>query len=68
MHYVHETDQIIQIIRRGESFKCQLHTKHAGAAGWEPHGSSPTTCTGKAYHGFGVCVPLTLICFLKIVN
>ena len=39
-----------------------------GAVGWEPHGSSPTTCAGKADHGFGVCVPLTLICLLKIVN
>ena len=39
-----------------------------GAVGWEPHGSSPTTCAGKADHGIGVCVPLTLICRLKIVN
>ena len=39
-----------------------------GAVGWEPHGSSPTTCAGKADHGIGVCVPLTLICCLKIVN
>ena len=39
-----------------------------GAVGWEPHGSSPTTCAGKADHGIGVCVPLALICRLKIVN
>ena len=39
-----------------------------GAVGWEPRGSSPTTCAGKADHGIGVCVPLTLICRLKIVN
>ena len=53
---------------RGESFKCQPHTTHVEAVGWEPHGSSPTTCAGKADHGFGVCVPLALICLLKIVN
>ena len=53
---------------RGESFKCQFHTTHVGAVGWEPHSSSTTTCAGKADHGFGVCVPLTLICLLKIVN
>ena len=51
-----------------QSIKCQLHTTHVGAVGWEPHGSSPTTCAGKADHGFGVCVPLALICLLKIVN
>ena len=28
-------------------FKRQLHTTHVGAGGWEPHGSSPTTCAGK---------------------
>ena len=27
-------------------------------AAWELYGSSPTTCAGKADHGFGVCVPL----------
>ena len=53
---------------RGESFNCQLHTTHVGAVGWKPHGSSPTTCTGKADHVFGVCVPLALICLLKIVS
>ena len=53
---------------RGESFKCQFHTTHVGAVGWDPHSSSTTTCAGKADHGFGVCVPLTLICLLKIVN
>jgi len=53
---------------RGESFKCQFHTTHVGAVGWEPHGSSPTTCAGKADHWFGVCVPFALICLLKIVN
>ena len=44
----------------GESFKCQLHTTHVAAVGWEPQGSSPTTCSGKADHGFGVCMPLAL--------
>ena len=39
-----------------------------GAAGWEVHGSSSTTCAGKVDHRFGVCVPLALICLLKIVN
>ena len=53
---------------RGEFFKCQLHTTHVGAVDWEPHGSSPTICAGNADHGFGVCVPLALICLLKIVN
>ena len=48
--------------------KCQLHTSHVGAVGWEPHGSSHMTCTGKADHGFGVCVPLALIFLSKIVN
>ena len=38
-----------------------------GDVGWELHGSSPTTCAGKADHGFGVCVSLVLICLLKIV-
>ena len=43
--------------------KCQFHTTHVGAVGWEPHSSSTTTCTGKADHGFGVCVLfLSLIC------
>ena len=42
----------------GSYLKCQLHTTRVGAVGWEPHGSSPTTCAGKADHGFGVCVPL----------
>ena len=53
---------------KGESFKCQFHTTHVGAVGWEPHSSSTTTCAGKADLGFGVCVPLTLIFLLKIVN
>ena len=53
---------------RGKSFMYQLHTSHVGAVGWELHGSSPTTCAGKADHGFGVCVTLALICRLKIVN
>ena len=39
-----------------------------GSVGWESHSSSPTTCAEKADHGFGVCVPLALICLLKIVN
>ena len=51
-----------------QSIKCQLHKTHVGAVGWEPHSSSPTTCEGKADHGFGVCVPLALICLLKIVK
>ena len=46
---------------RGESFKCQFHTTHVGAVGWESHSNSTTTCAGKADHGFGVCVPLTLL-------
>ena len=41
---------------------------HGGAVGWEPHNSSPMTCTGKVDHGFGVCMPFTLSCPLKIVN
>ena len=53
---------------RGEFFKCQLHTTHVGAVDWEPHGSSPTICAGNGDHGFGVRVPLALICLLKIVN
>ena len=52
----------------GESFKSQLHKTHVGAVGFEPHGNSPTTCAGKADHGFGFCVPLALTCLLKIVN
>ena len=48
--------------------KCQFHTTHVGAVGWEPHCSSTTTCAGKADHRFGVCVPVALICLLKIVN
>ena len=34
------------------SFKCQLHATHVGAVGGGPHGSSPTTCEGKADHKF----------------
>ena len=30
------------------SFKRQLHVTHVGAVGWELHGTSPTTCAGKA--------------------
>ena len=26
------------------AFKCQLHSIHVGAVGWEPHGSSNATC------------------------
>ena len=48
--------------------QCQLHTTHARAVDWEQHGSSPTICAGNADHGFGVCVPLALICLLKMVN
>ena len=48
--------------------KCQFHTTHVGAVGWEPHCSSTTTCAGKADHRFGVCVPVALICLLKIEN
>ena len=29
------------------SAKCQLHTTHVGAVGWELHSSSTTTCKGK---------------------
>ena len=32
-------------------FKFQLHTTHVRAVGWESHGSSTTTCAGKADHG-----------------
>ena len=39
-----------------------------GAVGWEPRGRSPTKCAGKADHGFGLRVPLALICLLKKVN
>ena len=39
-----------------------------GAVGWESHGSSPTRCAGKTDHRFGACVPLALICPLKIVT
>ena len=28
-------------------FKRQLHSTYVVAVGWEPHGSSPTACTGK---------------------
>ena len=53
----------------GESFKCQWAPHNTwGSCGCEPHGNSPTTCAGKADHGFGVGVPLALICCLKIVN
>ena len=41
---------------------------HGGAVILESHSSSPTTCTGKADHGFGVCMPFTLSYLLKIVN
>ena len=30
------------------SRKRQLYTTHVGAVGWELHGTSPTTCAGKA--------------------
>ena len=39
-----------------------------GAVGWELHSSFPTTFAGKVDHGFGVCVPLALICLLQIVS
>ena len=48
--------------------QCQLHTTHVRAVDWKPHGISPTICAGNADHRFGVCVPLALICLLKIVN
>ena len=48
-----------------QSIKRQLHTTHVGADGWEPHSSSPTICAGKADHGFGVRVPLALICLFE---
>ena len=53
---------------RGKSFKCQFHTTHVGAVGWEPHSSSTMTSAGKADHGFGVCVPLALINILSFEN
>ena len=43
-----------------QCIKCQLHITHLGAVCWEPQSSFPTTCAGKADHGFGVCVPLAL--------
>ena len=33
-----------------QSIKCQLHTTHVGAVGWEPNSSSTTTCAGKVDH------------------
>ena len=48
--------------------KRHLHTTHVGTVGWEPHRSSPTRYAGKTDHGFGACVPLALICPLKIVT
>ena len=33
-----------------QSIKCQLHTTHVGAVGWEPHSSSTMACVGKADH------------------
>ena len=33
-----------------QSIKCQLHTTHMGAVGWEPHSSSTMACVGKADH------------------
>ena len=56
------------VVSAKQSFKRQLHTTHVGAVGWESHGSSPTRCAGKTDHGFGACVPLALICPLKIVT
>ena len=56
------------VVRAKQSIKRQLHTTHVGAVGWEPHRSSPTRCAEKTDHGFGVCVPPTLICPLKIVT
>ena len=58
----------ITLACQGEFCKCQLHTTDVGDVGWEPHGSSPTTCAGKADHEFGVHVPLPLICLLEIMN
>ena len=43
-----------------QCIKCQLNTTHVGAVCWEPQSCFPTTCAGKADHGFGVCVPLAL--------
>ena len=40
------------------SFKRQLHPTHVGAFGWEPHGSSTTTCAAKADHGLLYVCPL----------
>ena len=54
--------------RHSSRSESELYTTHVGALGSEPYLSSPTTCAGKADHGFGVCVPLALICLLKIVK
>ena len=43
-----------------KSFKCQLHTTHVGAVGWELYGSSPMKWAGKEDHGFCQCVPPAL--------
>ena len=33
-----------------QSIKCQLHTTHVGAVGWELNSSSTITCAGKVDH------------------
>ena len=35
------------------SIKRHLLTTHVGPVGWGLHRSSPTSCAGKADHGFG---------------
>ena len=63
-----ENPRLTAEVSAKQSIKRQLYTTHVGAVGWEPHRSSPKRCTGKADHGFGVCLPLALICLLKTVN
>ena len=43
----------------GESFKCQFHTTHVGAVGWEPHSSSTTRhVRGRQITGLVYVCPL----------
>ena len=70
-HWVNERGKPVSqkpLTAEKQSIKHQIYTTHVGPVGWELHGSSTTTCVGKADHGFGVCVLLALICLLKIVN
>ena len=48
----------LNLIRLQKRKRLQSNTTHVEAVGWEPHGSSPTTCTGKADHGLVNVCPL----------